>query len=183
MARIQSAGVIRVGVTPDPQRLVVKNAVTGQFEGFDVEIAKLVAQAIFGSRDVDEAFHRTAFEDYALPDRGRLISDGSLDIVLTPLPENDDQRRELDIAGPYFVVRGGGADLPYVIGLRKDDSSFRTFLDDRLAQVFESGEWAAAFDRTLGKAGQPRPHPPTLDRDGSSSPATTAVGVTGATGP
>lgn len=53
---------------------------------------------------------------------------------------------------------------PLGIGLPKGDDTFRDFLNDRLEAIFASGEWAAAYERTLGALGLPTPQPPTVDR-------------------
>jgi glutamate transport system substrate-binding protein len=52
----------------------------------------------------------------------------------------------------------------YGIGLKKDDSAFRKFLDDTLQKAFDNGDWKKAYDATLGKSGSGAPAQPTLDR-------------------
>jgi glutamate transport system substrate-binding protein len=53
---------------------------------------------------------------------------------------------------------------PYGIGLKKGDTAFRTFINDRLEAIYRSGEWAKAYGDTLGKFGIPTPTPPAVDR-------------------
>src|SRR3977135_2270717 len=48
MARLQAAGKMTVGTKFDQPLFGLKNPLTGAIEGFDVEIAKLVAQGIYG---------------------------------------------------------------------------------------------------------------------------------------
>ena len=48
MAEIQEKGKLVVGVKFDQPGLGAKNPVTGQVEGFDVEIAKIIGGEIFG---------------------------------------------------------------------------------------------------------------------------------------
>ena len=53
---------------------------------------------------------------------------------------------------------------PYGVGLKHGDTAFRSFLNDRLEQIYASGEWKRAFEATLGHAGEPVPNPPPIDR-------------------
>jgi glutamate transport system substrate-binding protein len=52
----------------------------------------------------------------------------------------------------------------YGIGLKHDDNDFRTFLNDTLQKSIDSGDWAKAYEATLGKAGNPTPTPPSINR-------------------
>ena len=53
---------------------------------------------------------------------------------------------------------------PYGIGLKRGDTAFRSFLNERLEQIYASGEWERAFESTVGLAGEPAPSPPPVDR-------------------
>ena len=48
MAAIRDRGRLIVGVSADTLQFGARNPITGQIEGFDVDILKEVAQAIFG---------------------------------------------------------------------------------------------------------------------------------------
>src|SRR3954447_10957180 len=48
MANIQARGKLNVGIKFDQPGFGLKNPTTGQVEGFDAEIAKLMAVGIFG---------------------------------------------------------------------------------------------------------------------------------------
>ncbi len=85
-------------------------------------------------------------------------------------------------AGGRHGLRGAGAKLPadgafrrvllqnpfteepYGIGIPKDDDEFRTFINDRLEEIYESGEWAEAFESTVGAVAEETPEPPPGDR-------------------
>lgn len=72
---------------------------------------------------------------------------------------------------------------PLGIGLKKGDDDFRAFVNDRLDAIIASGEWKAAYEKTLGKLGLPTPTPPKPDRyagtgTSTSLAATTTVPVT-----
>jgi glutamate transport system substrate-binding protein len=52
----------------------------------------------------------------------------------------------------------------YGIGMNKDRTDLRKWIDDRLDASFSDGSWKKAYDLTLGKSGSEAPNPPTLDR-------------------
>ena len=64
----------------------------------------------------------------------------------------------------FKIVGNKFTDEPYGIGLKKDDTAFRAFINDRLEKIYASGEWKKAFGDTLGKLGIPVPEPPKVDR-------------------
>ncbi len=71
---------------------------------------------------------------------------------------------------------------PYGIGLKKGDNAFRDFINTRLEQIYQSGDWVRAFETNLGKFGIPTPTPPPVDRyqsSGAAAPATTATTAAG----
>ncbi len=72
---------------------------------------------------------------------------------------------------------------PYGIGVKKGDNDFRNFINDRLEEIYQSGEWVRAFETNLGRFGIPTPTPPPVDRyqsSGAAVPATTATTAAGA---
>ncbi|MCU1634921.1 MAG: transporter substrate-binding protein [Cryobacterium sp.] len=66
-------------------------------------------------------------------------------------------------AGEFEVVDNPFTKEPYGIGLAKDDTEFRDFINDVLEESFEDGSWADAWDATAGKVLQ-TPEPPKVDR-------------------
>ncbi|MGH3851001.1 MAG: ABC transporter substrate-binding protein, partial [Pseudonocardiaceae bacterium] len=66
--------------------------------------------------------------------------------------------------GDFKLVKNPFSDEPYGIGLKKGDSELRAFVNDRLDQMFASGQWADAFKSTLGSIGLDTPEPPKVDR-------------------
>jgi glutamate transport system substrate-binding protein len=53
---------------------------------------------------------------------------------------------------------------PYGIGIPKGDDEFRTFVNDRLEEIYENGEWAEAYESTVGTVDDEVPEPPPVDR-------------------
>jgi glutamate transport system substrate-binding protein len=255
MARIKQAGTIKVGVKFDQPGFGLKNPTTGQVEGFDVEIAKLIVGAI--GKDV-----KIEYIESVSKNREPFIQDGTVDVVVATYTINDTRKQVVDFAGPYFVAKqdimvkkddttikkvddlngkkvctvkgstseknvkakaptadvtlfdtysqcaeamtdgrvvavttdntilaglvqaSSGAfklveapfsDEPYGIGIKKGDDAFRTFINDTLDQIFKNGDWAKAFESTLGKIGLKTPEPPKVDRYTGTPPAPTTT--------
>ena len=261
MANIQAKGKLVVGTKYDQLGFGQQNPTVNKVEGFDVEIAKLIAVAIFGG-DTASVEGNVEFVETVTKNREPFIKDGKVDIVAATYTINDARKKEVDFAGPYFVTKqdimvksddtsiksvadlngkkvctGKGStsvnhlplkapqaqvslfdtysqcaealrdgrvqavatdapilaglvsrsdrafklveapfsDEPYGIGLKKGDDAFRNFINDRLEEIYASGEWEKAFQATLGKLGLKSGPPPPVDRYRSSPPATTAT--------
>jgi glutamate transport system substrate-binding protein len=66
--------------------------------------------------------------------------------------------------GELKLVEAPFTEEPYGIGLKRGDDAFRTFLNDRLEEIVESGEWEEAFEATVGQVISEVPEPPAVDR-------------------
>ena len=97
----------------------------------------------------------SAYSDCIEPLRNNQVDAISTDNVI--LAGFADQYDDLEVRGEQFT------DEPYGIGLAKDDTDFRNFINDVLEQIFEDGRWAAAWEATAGTV-LPTPEPPTVDR-------------------
>lgn len=95
MARLAEAGSITVGTKFD-QPLFGLVGPDGVPEGFDVEIAKLIAAELGISDD--------AIEWVETPSQNRetAIENGDVDIVVATYTINDDRKQRVGFAGPYY---------------------------------------------------------------------------------
>ncbi|MDP9421088.1 MAG: glutamate ABC transporter substrate-binding protein [Actinomycetota bacterium] len=245
MAEIQAAGTMTVGTKFDQPLFGLKRATTGEIEGFDVEIARLIAEAIGPDVEVEFVETPSAVREQAL-------ENGDVDMVVATYTINDARKQRVGFAGPYYVAGQdimvpagnplgieGVEDLngkrvcsvagstsienvremapeaevtefdvyskcadamgdgrvdavstdnvillglveasdgefelvgnpftsePYGIGVAKDDTEFRAFINDTLEELYQSGEWAEAYERTVGKVDDEVPEPPEIDR-------------------
>jgi glutamate transport system substrate-binding protein len=64
---------------------------------------------------------------------------------------------ELEVVGPEF------SEERYGIGFKKGDTAMCQFVRDTVQASFDNGEWAKAFEATLGQSGVETPEPPKLD--------------------
>jgi glutamate transport system substrate-binding protein len=247
MARLHDAGTITVGTKFDQPGFGLLNPRTNKPEGFDVEIATIIAAKLGIPAD------KIKFVETVSANREAFIQNGQVDLVVATYTINDKRKELVDFAGPYYVAGqdimvkkgnplqiNGPDDLagkkvcsvegstpaqnirnsypqaqlvlfdvyskcadalgngqvdavttdnviltglvagnpegfelvgspfteePYGIGLKKDDTDFRTFVNDALEESFSNGDWAAAWDRTAGTiTGQEAPEPPKVNR-------------------
>ena len=245
MDRLNKAGKIKIGVKYDQPGLGQLNPGTNKPEGFDVEIAKIVAAALGLKPDQIE------FTESVSKNRESFIQNGTVDIIVATYSITDSRKQVVGFAGPYYVtgqdllvrkdddkikgpddlagkkvcsvtgstplatiqskyksavavpfatytecvqqllngsvdaVTTDGAILlgyaarqptqlkvvgksfsteKYGIGLKKEDTEFRNFVNDVLDKSFTSGDWKKAYDATLGKSGSAAPEPPKLER-------------------
>ncbi|MDF1486748.1 glutamate ABC transporter substrate-binding protein [Tessaracoccus caeni] len=63
----------------------------------------------------------------------------------------------------FEVIDSTFTEEPYGIGLKKDDTEFRNFINDVLEASYKDGRWAAAWEKTAGTV-LPVPEPPAVDR-------------------
>ena len=264
MAKLQEKGKVVIGTKFNQLGSGLKNPTTGELEGFDIEIGKLIAVGIFGGEvaDIDD---KVEFKEAVSAVREAVIQSGEVDLVIATYTINDTRKQQVDFAGPYIidgqtvmvksdntsikaltdlngkkVCTGRGsttpanlekkqikADLtlfetypecadalrqdrveavitdrgillglvesnkpafklvgidvseePLGIGLKKGDDAFREFLNTRLEEIYESGEWAKAYEATLGKLGLETPDPPPVNRYAGTGTATTLATTT-----
>ena len=100
MEKIQEKGKLVVGVKFDQPGFGFKDpAKGGDPVGFDVEIGKLIAERIFG----DNLSGKVEFKETKTPVREIAIQNGDVDIVVATYTINDNRKRSVAFAGPYFV--------------------------------------------------------------------------------
>jgi glutamate transport system substrate-binding protein len=249
MDRLAKAKKIVVGVKYDQPGIGNKNPSTGKVEGFDIEIAKIIAGRL--GLDYNNS-SQVEFKETISANRQPFIQNGTVDIVAASYSITDERKKVVSFAGPYYltgqdllirkdsageitgpdklagkkvcsvkdstplgniqknypqaqaipfgtytecvqqlvnkqvdVVTTDGAILlgyaarqpdllqvvgkpfsteKYGIGLKKDDTDFRNFVNDALQKAYDNGDWTKAYNATLGKSGSAAPSPPPLER-------------------
>ncbi len=121
MARLQAKGKLAVGTKFDQPGLGQKNPLTNEVEGFDVEIAKIVAAGLYGGRPED-AGRFIEFKETTTPNREAFLENGTVDIVVATYTINDARKQRIDFAGPYYIAAQD-------ILVRADDTSIRQASD------------------------------------------------------
>ncbi|HEX2411590.1 MAG TPA: glutamate ABC transporter substrate-binding protein [Solirubrobacteraceae bacterium] len=89
------------------------------------------------------------------------LQNGSVDAVTTDgailLGYAAQAPDELKVVGEAF------SEERYGVGYKKGDDEMCTFITDTLQTAIDDGEWAKAFEATLGQSGVETPEPPKLD--------------------
>jgi ABC-type amino acid transport/signal transduction systems, periplasmic component/domain len=110
MAKLSEAKSVKIGVKFDQPGLGYKKPGTDTPEGFDVEIAKIVA-AKLGIEPGQIEWVETVSKN-----REPFLQNGTVDMVVASYSITDERRKTVGQAGPYYVT---GQQLL----VRKDDSS------------------------------------------------------------
>jgi glutamate transport system substrate-binding protein len=95
MARLKDAGKVTVGTKFDQPLFGLKN-LEGKPEGFDVEIAKLVAG------EMGIAADNITWVETVSANREPFIQQGKVDFVVATYTINDERKKVVDFAGPYY---------------------------------------------------------------------------------
>jgi glutamate transport system substrate-binding protein len=97
MAKLQDKGEITIGVKFDVPPFGVKNPQTGDVEGFDVDMGKLIAEEL----GVEPKFIE-AISDNRIP----FLEQGTVDLILSTMTINAERDLEIDFSEPYYIARG-----------------------------------------------------------------------------
>ncbi|HEV3013064.1 MAG TPA: glutamate ABC transporter substrate-binding protein [Actinomycetota bacterium] len=95
MARLKEAGTVTVGTKFDQPLFGLKN-LEGNPEGFDVEIAKLIAG------EMGIAADKVKFIEAVSANREPFIQQDKVDFVVATYTINDKRKEVVDFAGPYY---------------------------------------------------------------------------------
>lgn len=99
---IQDRGVLVVGSKFDQPLIGQQDTATGKIEGFDAEIARLLAQRIFGEviEEGDDA--NLKFVETTSENRETYVKDGTVDVVIASYSMYPERLPNFDFAGPYL---------------------------------------------------------------------------------
>jgi glutamate transport system substrate-binding protein len=99
--KIKQDGKVVVGVKQDQPGLGFKDAATGEYSGFDIEIARWIA--------ADLGYGLDKIEYKAIPSANResAIVNGDVDYYVGTYSITDKRKESVDFAGPYFVTGQG----------------------------------------------------------------------------
>src|SRR5262245_5893923 len=118
MADVQSRGKLIVGVDQNTMQFGYRNPATGQLEGFDIDILRAVARAIFGDlpdHDIDQHItFRTVTTDQRIP----AVQSGAVDVLASLLTVNCDRDKQVGLSTVYYLAHQGL--------LVRNDSSIKT---------------------------------------------------------
>ena len=99
MADIIGRGRLRVGVSATNLLFSSVDPFTGEFEGFDIDVAREVAIALFG----DASPEHIEFVVVPQTDRLAVLQDGTVDMVASTFSINCARRQEIAFSSEYFT--------------------------------------------------------------------------------
>lgn len=97
MARIAARGRLVVGTDIGSNPLSFRNPISGDIEGFDIDVAHWISEAIFG--DV-----RVEYRILSTGDRVPALADGDVDIVVKSMSITCARRQTIEFSAPYYVA-------------------------------------------------------------------------------
>ena len=96
MAKIQKRGRLVAGVSADTYLLGSRNPFTGEIEGFDIDMVKAVAKAIFGNEN------RYQLKVITAAQRIPALEKGDVDIVARNMTINCDRWKQIAFSSEYY---------------------------------------------------------------------------------
>lgn len=108
--KMKSRGKVIIGVKDDQPNLGYKDAVTNEYSGFDIEIARLIAAKLGFAKDKIE------YKSIPSANREQAIINGDVDYYVGTYSITDKRKTQISFAGPYYVA---GQDLL----VRKSDTA------------------------------------------------------------
>lgn len=98
MATIQAKGKLIAGAREDVRSFGFLNPTTNRMEGFDADLLREVAKAIFGDADKIE------FKKVTSQTRIPLVKEGAVDIVASTMTITDARKQEIDFSDVYYLA-------------------------------------------------------------------------------
>jgi polar amino acid transport system substrate-binding protein len=96
MAKIRERGRLVAGVSADTYLLASRNPFTGEIEGFDIDMVKAVAEAIFGNAN------RYQLKVITAAQRIPTLEKGDVDIVARNMTINCDRWKQIAFSAEYY---------------------------------------------------------------------------------
>jgi polar amino acid transport system substrate-binding protein len=100
MATIKQRGYLIAGVDQSTYHFGYLNPLDGKIEGFDIDMIRAVAKAIFG--DADKVQYKAISDQDRIP----AITSGSVDIVAHTMTITCDRLKSVDFSSVYFDAHG-----------------------------------------------------------------------------
>lgn len=100
MAKIKARGKLIVGVDQNTYKFGFRDPTTGDIVGFDIDMAKQIAKAIFG----DNNKSRLQFKVLTSAQRVPEVKAGNVDLVVQTMTINCARRKEVDFSAVYYMA-------------------------------------------------------------------------------
>jgi ABC-type amino acid transport substrate-binding protein len=100
MYAIQTKGKLRIGTQEENFPFSVRNPLTNKWEGFDVDIGRELATAIFGKQDdIDKVIEWVPVTSAT---RIPTLTDNKAEVIIKTFTINEDRKKQIDFSDVYF---------------------------------------------------------------------------------
>jgi ABC-type amino acid transport substrate-binding protein len=140
MGKLKAAGKLTVGVKFDQPGFGLKDPASGKVDGFDVAIAKEIANALGLKEDQVE------FVEAISANRIPFLQEDKVDLVIATMTINAERKQQIDFSRPYFLAGQS-------ILVKKDNNSIKT-VDDLNGKTVCSVQGSTSEKNVQSKAPQ-----------------------------
>lgn len=104
LEKIKSRGVLKVGCKTDIPNFSLQNTATGEYEGFEDDLAYVIAGKIFDCT-ADEAKEQKLvdFQGVTAKTRGPLLENGEIDLVIATFTITPERKETYNFSTPYYT--------------------------------------------------------------------------------
>jgi putative glutamine transport system substrate-binding protein len=93
---IRATGVLKVGCKEDVPNFGLLNTETGGYDGLEIELAKLIANDIFGDPT------QVSFQGVTAKTRGPLLDNNDVDMVIATFTITEERKLTYNFSDPYY---------------------------------------------------------------------------------
>lgn len=102
--KIVDRGVLKVGCKSDVPNFSLQNTATGEYEGFEDDLAYNIACEIFGCTPEEAKDKKLVeFQGVTAKTRGPLLENGEIDLVIATFTITDERKETYNFSTPYYT--------------------------------------------------------------------------------
>ncbi len=102
--KIIDRGVLKVGCKSDVPNFSLQNTATGEYEGFEDDLAYNIAGEIFGCTPEEAKEKKLVdFQGVTAKTRGPLLENGEIDLVIATFTITDERKETYNFSTPYYT--------------------------------------------------------------------------------
>jgi putative glutamine transport system substrate-binding protein len=137
---IRDAGVLKIGVHYDVEGFGLLNEGTGEFSGFEVELARLLAKELLGSPE------KVKLVPVSIKTRNMLLQDDEVDAIIATYTITEERRKIYNFSPPYYI--------DMIAMLSRKNAEFHSIadLDGRMIGIARATTARSAIDKAAQDA-------------------------------